>query len=166
MRIVSSLPSLSGSFARALCMAPRFRHASVTSRGAAVREHCTQPLPIVMHARMFAGISPCCCCTTVPTVPAVATSAVYVCRTTPDEGGETVFPQAGSPPVGPGWSDCARQVLFSSDRHHPTHDPQVTCSRSKHHVYGAYIGAVVKRSAKRVLRMQEFRLLVWQSVAR
>jgi len=35
------------------------------------------------------------------------------CRTTPDEGGETVFPQAGSPPVGPGWSDCARQVRRS-----------------------------------------------------
>ena len=33
-------------------------------------------------------------------------------RTTPEEGGETVFPQAGSPPVtGPQWSDCARKGL-------------------------------------------------------
>ena len=32
--------------------------------------------------------------------------------TTPEEGGETVFPQAGSPAVtGPQWSDCARKGL-------------------------------------------------------
>ncbi len=33
-------------------------------------------------------------------------------RTTPEEGGETVFPKAGSPAVtGPQWSDCAKKGL-------------------------------------------------------
>lgn len=34
----------------------------------------------------------------------------FCIRSTPEEGGETVFPQ-GKPAVsGPGWSDCAKEV--------------------------------------------------------
>ena len=32
-------------------------------------------------------------------------------RTTPDEGGETVFPQGTPKTEGPGWSDCAKTGL-------------------------------------------------------
>jgi hypothetical protein len=33
-------------------------------------------------------------------------------RTTPEEGGETVFPSAETKVTGPQWSDCARQVIL------------------------------------------------------
>ena len=39
-----------------------------------------------------------------------------LCRTTVDEGGETVFPNAQTKVSGPEWSDCAKQGLAVKTR--------------------------------------------------
>jgi hypothetical protein len=38
-------------------------------------------------------------------------------RTTPEEGGETVFPQGRPATSGAGWSDCAKEVRPGQGRH-------------------------------------------------
>ena len=63
-----------------------------------------------------------CCCSSVAVQPQMVTPQLerasvrrrvvilYSHRTTPEEGGETVFPKAAVKSTGPEWSDCAKQV--------------------------------------------------------
>ena len=37
-------------------------------------------------------------------------------RTTPEQGGETVFPKAENKVTGPEWSDCAKEVCSREGR--------------------------------------------------
>ena len=101
-------PKCSRKVKPALALAPRTRLLDIIIRAAINMGAChgahQVPHEAIVLAMYFA------CGFLAECFSALAADMLCDHRTTPDEGGETVFPQAGSPPVGPGWSDCARQV--------------------------------------------------------